>query len=249
MLRDGRRAPQPPAVHRAGAALAWMGAMRGGRRSPASSPCVMMMPPTMRVLTPQLQAGQVCVCVCVGMVGGGPARGTANAACKPYTPATDQHPSPRLANTCGTQRAQRHDRPPCNVCRPRPSTPRRDAHLDWCTYCSCPASSRYRVPKARAKLSPRLWLVPACRQGGAGAANGEAVVGGETEGISGVGAAHMQRPGEAPPHPMHWDPRPCSHAHGPRQPGEHPGALPAALRPPPLPTCSARRSPIMASIV
>lgn len=35
-------------------ACTWMGARRGGRRRPASSPCVMMMPPTMRVLTPQL---------------------------------------------------------------------------------------------------------------------------------------------------------------------------------------------------
>lgn len=64
------------------------GARCGGKRKPASSPCDMMTPPTMRVLMP---------------------------------------------------------------------------HDDWCTCRSLFVSSRNLVSKARAKLSPRLWLVPACR--------------------------------------------------------------------------------------
>ncbi len=65
-------------------------AMRGGRRRPPSSPCVMMTPPIMRVLMPKLL---------------------------------------------------------------------------WCGCRSEPDSSRNCVSKARAKLSPRLWLVPACARG------------------------------------------------------------------------------------
>ena len=37
-----------------GMTMAWMGAMRGGRTRPLLSPWVMMMPPIMRVDTPQL---------------------------------------------------------------------------------------------------------------------------------------------------------------------------------------------------